>query len=189
MQPILFARSPVSGCLPAIVLWHNGRRCLLSKALVLAPVQLCRHFTEQVRMTTQSITLHLSDPVYRYLQQVAAITKRPLEQLVRQSVEGNLPPSVENAPQELQDELLAMQSLSPTQLISIAGSQLPQSQQERYLLLLEQNSTGGISTEDSAEMEALRLAADRLMVRKGYALAVLRWRGHSIPPLAELPVG
>ncbi len=140
-------------------------------------------------MTTQSITLHLSDPVYRYLQQVAAITKRPLEQLVRQSVEGNLPPSVENAPQELQDELLAMQSLSPTQLISIAGSQLPQSQQERYLLLLEQNSTGGISTEDSAEMEALRLAADRLMVRKGYALAVLRWRGHSIPPLAELPVG
>ena len=32
-------------------------------------------------MTTQSITLHLSDPVYRYLQQVAAITKRPLEQV------------------------------------------------------------------------------------------------------------
>ncbi len=140
-------------------------------------------------MTTQSITLHLSDPVYRYLQQVATITKRPLEQLVRLSVEGNLPPSVENAPQELQDELLAMQSLSPTQLTSIANSQLPQSQQERYLSLLEQNSAGGISTEDSAEMEALRLAADRLMVRKGYALAVLRWRGHSIPPLAELPVG
>lgn len=140
-------------------------------------------------MTTQSITLHLSDPVYRYLQQVATITKRPLEQLVRLSVEGNLPPSVENAPQELQDELLAMQSLSPTQLTSIANSQLPQSQRERYLSLLEQNSAGGISTEDSAEMEALRLAADRLMVRKGYALAVLRWRGHSIPPLAELPVG
>lgn len=140
-------------------------------------------------MTTQSITLHLSDPVYRYLQQVSTITKRPLEQLVRLSVEGNLPPSVENAPQELQDELLAMQSLSPTQLTSIANSQLPQSQQERYLSLLEQNSAGGISTEDSAEMEALRLAADRLMVRKGYALAVLRWRGHSIPPLAELPVG
>ena len=140
-------------------------------------------------MTTQSITLHLSDPVYRYLQQVATITKRPLEQLVRLSVEGNLPPSVENAPQELQDELLAMQSLSPTQLTSIANSQLPQSQRERYLSLLEQNSAGGISTEDSAEMEALRLAADRLMVRKGYALAVLRWRGHSIPPLAVLPVG
>ncbi len=140
-------------------------------------------------MTTQSITLHLSDPVYRYLQQVVTITKRPLEQLVRLSVEGNLPPSVENAPQELQDELLAMQSLPPTQLTSIANSQLPQSQQERYLSLLEQNSAGGISTEDSAEMEALRLAADRLMVRKGYALAVLRWRGHSIPPLAELPVG
>ena len=140
-------------------------------------------------MTTQSITLHLSDPVYRYLQQVSTITKRPLEQLVRLSVEGNLPPSVENAPQELQDELLAMQSLSPTQLTSIANSQLPQSQRERYLSLLEQNSAGGISTEDSAEMEALRLAADRLMVRKGYALAVLRWRGHSIPPLAELPVG
>jgi hypothetical protein len=140
-------------------------------------------------MTTQSITLHLSDPVYRYLQQVAAITKRPLEQVVRQSVEGNLPPSVENAPQELHDELLAMQSLSLSQLMHIASSQLTQAQQERYLTLLEQNDMGNISLAESAEMEALRLAADRLMVCKGYALAVLRWRGHSIPPLAELPVG
>jgi hypothetical protein len=93
-------------------------------------------------MTTQSITLHLSDPVYRYLQQVAAITKRPLEQVVRQSVEGNLPPSVENAPQELHDELLAMQSLSLSQLMHIASSQLTQAQQERYLTLLEQNDMG-----------------------------------------------
>ena len=53
-------------------------------------------------MTTQSITFQLSDPVYRYLQQVAAITKRPLEQLVRQSVEGNLPPSVASASQAMQ---------------------------------------------------------------------------------------
>ena len=52
-----------------------------------------------------------------------------------------------------------------------------------------QSPIRNISLAENAEMEALRLAADRLMVRKGYALAVLRWRGHSIPPLAELPVG
>ncbi len=91
-------------------------------------------------MTTQSITLQLSDPVYRYLQKVAAITKRPLEQLVRQSVEGNLPPSVESAPQELQDELLAMQMLSPVQLMRIAVSQVEPAQQERHLMLLERRS-------------------------------------------------
>ena len=72
-------------------------------------------------------------------------TKRPLEQLVRQSVEGNLPPSVENAPQELQDELLGMQSLSSAQLMRIAVSQVEPAQQERHLLLLEQNSAGNIS--------------------------------------------
>ena len=53
-------------------------------------------------MKTQSITFQLSDRMYRYPQQVAAITKRPLEQLVRQSVEGNLPSSVASAPQAMQ---------------------------------------------------------------------------------------
>lgn len=158
---------------------HTGR--LVTSIWVLFVVKV-------KRMTTQSITLQLPDPVYRYLKQVAALTKRPLEQVVRQSVEGNLPPSVENAPQELQEELLAMQSLAPSQLMEIAVSQLEPAQRTRYLALLEKNSAGEISQSDGAELESLRLAADRLMVRKGYALAVLRWHGQSIPPLAELPV-
>jgi hypothetical protein len=36
-------------------------------------------------------------------------------------------------------------------------------------------------------MTALRLEADRLMLRKAYAWAVLRWRGQFIPALNELP--
>jgi hypothetical protein len=32
----------------------------------------------------------------------------------------------------------------------------------------------------------LRIAADRLMLKKAYARSVLRWRGHRIPTLNEL---
>ena len=139
-------------------------------------------------MTTQSITLQLPDPVYRYLQKVAAITKRPLEQLVRQSVEGNLPPSVESAPTELQGDLLEMQTAAPEDLMRIAASQVDVAQQARHLALLEKNSEGVITPEENLELESLRLAADRLMVRKSYALAVLRWHGQTIASLSELPV-
>jgi hypothetical protein len=38
------------------------------------------------------VTLNLPEPIFRYFEQVAIATKRPMEQLVRQSVEGNLPP-------------------------------------------------------------------------------------------------
>lgn len=139
-------------------------------------------------MTTQSITLQLSEPVYRYLQQIATATKRPLEQVVRQSVEGNLPPSVATMPAEMRDELLALQGASIEQLRRIAADQTPADEQTRHLELLEKNSTGELTTAEQAELAALRIAADRLMVRKAYAWAVLRWRGYAVPQLDDCPL-
>ena len=132
-------------------------------------------------MTTQSVTLQLSEPVFLYLQQVASATKRPLEQVVRQSVEGNLPPSVTSMPIEMRVELLALQTLSVEQLRLIAAEQVPPLDQERHLELLEKNSTGSISATELEEMTALREAADRTMLRKAYAWSVLRWRGYPVP--------
>lgn len=140
-------------------------------------------------MTTQSVTLQLPEPVFRYLLQLAASTKRPLEQLVRQSVEGNLPPPVTNAPPEMQAELLEMQLLSVEELLRVAHSQMEPEKRQRHILLLQKNSVGDLQAEELAELDALRLAADRLMLRKAYAWAVLRWRGHPTPALEQLPLG
>jgi hypothetical protein len=139
-------------------------------------------------MATQSVTLQLPESVYRYFQQVAVATKRPLEQVVRQSVEGNLPPAVASMPAEMQHELLALQTLPPEQLLRVAAGQIPPADQARHLELLEKNSTGAITQAEQEELAALRLSADRLMVRKAYAWSVLRWRGHSVPVLNELPL-
>lgn len=139
-------------------------------------------------MTTQSITLQLSEPVFRYLQQVAAATRRPLEQVVRQSVEGNLPPSVDAMPADMRAELLALQVLPVEQLRQIAESQITAAEQTRHAAMLEKNSAGVLTSEEQEELATLRLSADRIMLRKAYAWAVLRWRGHAIPPLDELPL-
>jgi hypothetical protein len=53
--------------------------------------------------------------------------------------------------------------------------------------LLEKNK-GEITSEERLELAELRIEADRLMLRKAYAWAVLRWRGQSIPALNELPL-
>lgn len=139
-------------------------------------------------MTTQSVTLQLPEPVFRYLQQMAVATERPLEQVVRQSVEGNLPPSVASMPPEMQLELLALQALSVEELLSVASQQIPSMVQARHLELLDKNSAGSITPVEQAELAELRLAADRTMLRKAYAWSVLRWRGHAVPPLNELPL-
>jgi hypothetical protein len=137
---------------------------------------------------TQKLTVELPESIFRHLQQIAEQTHQPLEILVAQSITGNLPPSVDNAPPEVQADLLAMQQLAVDDLREIAQSQLPHVQQQRLLELLEKRQTTSLTPAESQELNDLRLAADRLMLRKAYAWNVLRWRGQRIPALTELPV-
>ena len=74
------------------------------------------------------------------------------------------------------------------ELLEIAHSQVPFSQQQRHVKLLEKNQTDDLTLEQRQELNNLRSLADRLMLKKAYAWAVLRWRGHRVPPLNELPL-
>jgi hypothetical protein len=142
----------------------------------------------ECKMTVQPVTLNLPDPIYRYLQQVAALTQRPLEQLAEQSIAGNLPPSVASLPTEMQRELLSLQAAPLKKLKRIALSQISTTRQARHMALLEKNSAGALSPVEQEELTTLRLAADQLMIRKAYAWSVLRWRGQPVPELEELPL-
>jgi hypothetical protein len=139
-------------------------------------------------MTTHQLTIELPEPIFRLLTQMAELTQQSPEILAAQSVVGNLPPSVDNIPTEMQAELLAMQQLGIDQLLEVAHNQLPLQQQERHLALLEKNSNASLTSEERRELADLRLSADRLMLRKAYAWTILRWRGHPIPTLNELPL-
>ena len=137
---------------------------------------------------TLKLTVELPERIFRLLTQIAELTQQSPEALAAQSISGNLPPSVENALPEIQAELLAMQRLSVDELLEIAHSQIPPDQHERHLVLLEKNSAASITPEERQELNELRLAADRLMIRKAYAWAVLRWLGQRVPALNELPL-
>jgi len=136
----------------------------------------------------QRLTIELSDPVFRTLTHVAALTQKSPEQLAAQSIMGNLPPSFENAPDEMHPELLAMQTKSIDELRKIADGQMSQQQQQRLEALLEKNCEGSLSPKEQQELRDLRLNADCLMLRKAYAWAILRWYGCPVPSLDDLPL-
>ena len=56
----------------------------------------------------------------------------------------------------------------------------------RYQDLLEKNANDTLSEAERAELTELRSAAHRFMLRKVQAAALLRWRGHHIPPADTL---
>ena len=135
----------------------------------------------------QPITIELPESVMRQLLRMAAATQQSIETLVAQSVLSNLPPSAENAPPEIQAELLAMQTLSTDELLAIAQAEAEAAQWYRHSELLEQNQEGQLSLDEGQELTDLRQTADQLMLRKSYAWALLRWRGQKLPKLKDLP--
>jgi hypothetical protein len=137
-------------------------------------------------MTTQRITIELPESIFHRFAQMAEATHQSLEDLIAQSVVNNLPPSTANAPLELRAELAEMQTLSVDELLAIAQTQANAIQHEDHLQLLEKNQTEDLSPEDRRDLTSLRQTADRLMLRKAYAWAILRWKGYRIPPLQEL---
>lgn len=139
-------------------------------------------------MTSKPLTIQLPEPIFRQFALIAEQTQQPIETLVARSAVSNLPPSVENAPEELQATLLQMQTLSKAELLDIAQGQVDSLQHERHLQLLEHNKDSQLSAAERQELTGLRLAADHLILRKAYALAVLKWQGHRVPALDELPV-
>ena len=56
----------------------------------------------------------------------------------------------------------------------------------RYQALLDTNAADALTPAERAELTDLRTAADRFMLRKAQAAAILRWRGHLLPPAERL---
>ncbi|MBD2693866.1 hypothetical protein [Anabaena catenula] len=98
----------------------------------------------------------------------------------------NSPPAVDYAPLELQGEFIAMQELTIEELLNIAQSQIPESQQELHFQLLEKNQNNQLSESDRLLLKSLRVSADYLMLKKAYAYALLKWKGFSLPDFEQL---
>jgi hypothetical protein len=134
----------------------------------------------------QDITIHLPESLYLRFRQAAEAMQQPLEDVLLHAAQVGSPPSWEDAPAEFQPDLAAMDRLPDEMLWRIARSQQLGQDMARYQELLDKNADGALSEAERKELTSLRKAADRFMIRKAYAVDLLRWRGHAIPPAYQL---
>jgi hypothetical protein len=132
-------------------------------------------------MTVQTINIQLPGEIYQRLQRVAATTNQPIEAVVFQTIRGNLPPLLDDLSPDLRRVVVDLALLGDEALWAIAGEPLPPEQWRRHQHLLEQAQQGAATAAEQEELTALRATTDRFVIRRSYALALLKWRGHTIP--------
>ena len=130
----------------------------------------------------QQVTLDLPETVYERLKRTAEALGRPVEEVVLQALELSLPPLGEELPPELREEAARMVHLDEPALQRIASSSLPPSRQRSLSRLLHKQQEGTLTEAEERRLQALVEEAERLMLRKALAYALLKWRGHPLPP-------
>lgn len=137
-------------------------------------------------MTVQEVTLHLPENLYLRLQRVAQATRQPFTDILLRAVEAGSPPNWEDAPAEFQADLASLDRLNDDALWEIARSRHTEADMVRYQELLDKNAGGTLTEAERNELTMLRTEADHFMLRKAHAAALLRWRGHKLPPADKL---
>src|SRR5712692_2069221 len=132
-------------------------------------------------MFPETVTLHLPEALYRRLANTARATQRSLEDVLLYAVRVGSPPAWEDVPPEYQSDLADMDRLSDDDLWEIVQLHKSAAEVARYDELLARNQAGPLTDAERVELNDLRSAAERLMLRKAHSAALLRWRGHTIP--------
>ena len=137
-------------------------------------------------MTTQSVTLPIPEHLYLRFEQVAKATQQSVTDVLLHAVEVGSPPDWDDVPAEFQADLAALDRQSDKALWQIARSQQSEAEMDRYEDLLHNNANDTLTPAERDELTRLRREADRFMLRKAHAAALLRWRGYQLPPADKL---
>jgi hypothetical protein len=111
-------------------------------------------------MKNHPIQLELPHSVYERLAEVAEASGWKLEDVVLQSLKGGMPPSLGKVPVDFHGELLGLNKLNDQQLWEVVQGKRPKA-------------------DKGESLEAQK--ADLPTLRKAYAFALLKWRGHPMP--------
>ncbi|MCI0692743.1 hypothetical protein L0337_12165 [candidate division KSB1 bacterium] len=124
--------------------------------------------------------MNFPKPVYRRLRQQAKVFRRPIDDIVVQTVKKGLPLWLDSIPPDFENELSQLDNLSVPQLQKLARSKLSNAKQKKLDRLLEKNSEGTITFKEIEELDSLQLEVDLLTLKKAQALALLYERGHKL---------
>lgn len=133
-------------------------------------------------MSTRTVKVQLPESLYIRLQQAADATRRSLNDVLLHAVQVGSPPRWDDAPAQFQADLAALDRLDDAALWRIARGGMTEAEMERYQELLDKNANDALVAEERDELVNLRVEADRLMLRKAHAAALLRWRGYQVLP-------
>jgi ATP-dependent helicase YprA (DUF1998 family) len=109
---------------------------------------------------------------------------------MRRSVEDELVavvstalPTSEHLPQDIADDLAQLAFLTDTELWQAAQTTLSSRESERMQTLVFKRQREGLRVAEEREAQRLAHRADRVMLVRGQAAALLRDRGHDISTL------
>jgi hypothetical protein len=136
---------------------------------------------------TNTVTLTLPDALYRRLQQTSDALHLSFDEVILHVLRVGSPPTWDDAPAALQAELAALDRWDDDMLWNAVHNLEPALDMERYQELLDRVAEDQLTDAETRELESLRAEADRHVLRKAHAAALLRWRGHQVPPLSPAP--
>ena len=125
---------------------------------------------------TDQIILTVPENISDIARTLAEKTAKLAEQVLLEYLETL---SLLALPPDEQAELDALKHLSDDALWTIAREQMPDAVQTQATVLMDKNARGQLSDDEAAELELLVIRADRLMVWKAEAAAILRERRNS----------
>jgi hypothetical protein len=112
---------------------------------------------------TTTVSVALPESIYHRLTVLAEASGWTFEEVLLQTIRGGMPPSLAKVPEAFHAQLLALNKLSDKELMAA--------------------SEGEWATPDDLTSEAE--TAGLTTLRRAYAYAVLKWRGHPVPDPTE----
>ncbi len=134
---------------------------------------------------SHATTLTLPETFLQSLKRVAQAEQKPVEQVMVTALQVSLPP-LDDLPAHLAENLAVLETFDEAALRKVMLEVVPAVQAEAIHELLERRQTEALTEAEQTELDRLQEEADLVMLRKGRAAVLLRFRGKAVPSLAEL---
>ena len=115
-------------------------------------------------MSGEKVSVTIPDIMLEQLLEIAQAAGHSLEDVILCSLRAGRPPSLTKVPVPFQGRLITMNKMTDQDLWRVVVNELPVSE----------------------EVTSEELKADYPALRRSYAFALLKWRGHPMPQPAEL---
>lgn len=136
-------------------------------------------------MTTNSVTLNLSDTIFQRARRAAALLNRSIEEVLESTLDTSLP-VLDDSPTDLAADLAKLPTLTDAELWQVARSKMTPEHEALLHQLLDTQSERQLTPNEARQLEALRRQAGQLTLMKSQAYALLHERGYPVnhePPI------